>query len=82
MNNTNDNKNKTFPKTTPSSDFTVTTTGIYNPSHKQKKEGKFKRILKFVFVKNIEIKLLAIGASIIMWVLTTGLAERITEIIG
>ncbi|MCL2861168.1 MAG: hypothetical protein FWE22_02015 [Firmicutes bacterium] len=71
---THDKKTKTYPKTiTQSGEYSITSTGVYQASSTQKKEGKFKRFLKFVFIKNIELKLLAIGASIIMWVLSTGL---------
>ncbi|MCL2256250.1 MAG: hypothetical protein FWC11_05255 [Firmicutes bacterium] len=81
MNNTNDNKNRTYPKTTTrtgsnttSGDFTVTSSGVYYPTTTQRRENKFKRFLKFIFVKNIEIKLLAIGASVVMFVIAAGLA--------
>ncbi|MCL2797103.1 MAG: hypothetical protein FWD58_03505 [Firmicutes bacterium] len=38
-----------------------------------KKPGGFSRFLKFVFVKNFELKLLALFTSALMWALVVGL---------
>ena len=38
-----------------------------------KKQSGFKRFLRFVFVKNIELKILALFTAVLMWALVVGL---------
>lgn len=56
------------------SDFSIINLPDNNENKEQKPEtdkkpGKFKRVMHAIFVKNIGYKLLAIGLSVVLWLI-------------